>query len=86
MDVHTAFRNAMSSSEPLIAMSDSARKSVGGLAAVGCCEMNSSGTLLRASAPRICSRGIQPEAVIRSSQCARIARLVAGSHRRINRW
>mmetsp|Transcript_19928 Transcript_19928/g.55996 ORF Transcript_19928/g.55996 Transcript_19928/m.55996 type:complete len:247 (+) Transcript_19928:1148-1888(+) len=63
-----------------------ASRSVGGLAFVVRCTTNSSGTLARASLPRICSRGIQPSALSRSSQLARHARLKVGSQRCTRSW
>ena len=66
------YTHTMLSSSSILFRSDSkVRNKVGGFALVLCCMTNSLGTLLRASCPRICSRGIHPSEFKRSNQWPR---------------
>ena len=83
-------RGSHSSSPPCSAPPLSSRSSrsmsVGGLACCRCCGMNSAGTRACASAPRICSRGIQPSPCMRCIQCASTSLAMAGFHTPTSSW
>lgn len=64
----------------------SGRRSVGGLAVVVRWTTKGSGTLASASSPRICSLGIHPCSLTRSSQLARAAEHSRESHWHTRSW